>query len=80
MNGEFYIDFVGVCPKGSVEWEWCIEVDFGACEWSRTTMGNPRNVTKLLNVNYAPLPYKLPKLCRTSKNQSSKALENTCIL
>lgn len=22
MNSEFYIDFVGVCPKGSTEWEW----------------------------------------------------------
>ena len=38
-----------------------IEFDFGACEWSGTTMGNPRNVTKLLNVNYAPSQHKLPK-------------------
>ena len=38
MDGEFCVDFVGVCPKGSVEWRWGIEVDFGACEWSGTTI------------------------------------------
>lgn len=50
-------------------------MDFVTCEWSGTTMGNQRNMTKLLNVNYAPSWYKLPKHCRTSKNQPLKFSE-----
>ena len=29
-----------------------IEVDFWCYEWCETTMGDLRNMTKLLNVNY----------------------------
>ena len=39
-----------------------IEFDFGACEWSGTTMGNKRIMNKLLNVNIAPSPHKLLNL------------------
>ena len=54
VGGEFYVDFVGVCPKRCVEQELGIEVDFGTCEQSGTTMGNQGNMTKLLNVNIPP--------------------------
>lgn len=24
MNSEFCVDFIEICPKGSIEWEWVI--------------------------------------------------------
>lgn len=75
---------IEICPKESVEWELPkieyflvlgngIEFDFGAYEWSGTTMGIQPKINPFLNVNipprqayYIPLAYRQKSLLSTT--------------
>ena len=52
-----------------------VGVDFVACELCETTRYIRTIINKLLNVNLPPSRHKLPKHCRTSKNQPLKSLK-----